>query len=237
MKRFCGDTVRITRNQGTGVVVYVPATALNDTTCEGSSPPEPPDSAWRAFTAPASLSRLCVNTESGDVRVRRTTDPEPSPPWVDIPSVSPEDHRQIVSEFLKEISPEDRSDFQHIVTLPDFWQPWVRQIRMFALGKYSKTWPLFRFNKLCDLYLQRLKSLGIGEEPAAESLRRLKALKSASRRIPQTTTSRSLATPPANLSIRRLAIAALEAMSEDELRRVWLPLGLVTDAIGESHSQ
>jgi hypothetical protein len=110
-------------------------------------------------------------------------------------------------------------------------------MRTFRQGTYSKQWAVFRFNKLCDLYLDRVKSIGVGEKLAAESLRRLKALKSASRELAQSTALKSPATSPSNLPIRKLALAALEAMSEDELRQVWLPLGPVADAVGKCHSQ
>lgn len=237
VEKFCQNTVGIIPPTKNTDVYFVPASMLSTMPVEGSKPPEPRDSAWRAFTSPSSQCSLSINTETGDFRIRLTSDSEPSPPWVALPSASPNDHRRIASEFLAEMAPEDRSTFEEIVKSQDFWPPWAAKMRTFEQGKYSRTWPLFRFKKLCNLYLHKLKSIGVGEELAAESLRRLKALKSAGRKAEQTAALKSTATLPPTLSIRWLATAALEAMSEGELRRVWLPLGPVADALGKNHSQ
>lgn len=236
VEKFCTDTVGVIPPTEKGDVFYVPASMLSSMQAEAPKPLEP-EPAWRAFTAPKSPSRICINTESGDFRVGLKTDPEPAVPWVAVPSVSPEDHRRIASEFLTEIPEEDRSGFQDIVNLPNFWQPWVARLGTFQQGKYSKGWAVFRFNKLCALFLDRLKSIGVEERLAAVSLQRLKALKSASRDLAHATVPKSPATAPSNCSTRNLAITALEEMSENELRQVWLPLGPVADAIRKSHSR
>ena len=243
VQKYCSGQVAVfPASELGGDVFYAPAsspTAAEAPTAPTSTAPalDAQDSAWRAFTAPNSVSRLCINRESADFRVRPKTDPEPLAPWLAVPSATPDDHRQIASDFLAQIAAEDRGAFEEITKLPHFWPSWVTKILTFQQGRYKKQWAEFRFNKLCDLYLARLKSIGLGEELAAESLRRLKALKSASRKLAQVTASQPSATSPSTLSIRKLAIAALEAMSEDELRQIWLPLGSLADVIGKCQSR
>jgi hypothetical protein len=115
VEKFCADTVGVIPPTKQGDVIYVPASMLSGVLAETPRQPEPADSAWRAFAGPNSSSTLCINTESGDFRVRLKTDPEPSSPWLVVPPVLPEDHRQIASEFLAGIAPEDRSAFEEIL--------------------------------------------------------------------------------------------------------------------------
>ena len=212
-----------------------PASMLSSTIAQ-TPPKESPAAFWRAFTTPSSSSTLCFNKESGDFRLKLASEPEPSLPWVVVPPATTDEHRKIASEFLAEMTPSDRSSFEDLLKLPSFWRPWIEKLRTFEQGKYSKTWAASRFNKLCDLYLQRLKSLDISEGLATQSLYRLKALKTAAYKQAKTTaTGLPASSSSSALSVRRLATAALEAMSEDELRRVWLPLGPVADAIGKCH--
>ena len=239
VERLCAKSVGVIPPNGPGDVYYVPVSMLSSTIAE-TKPSETPADFWKAFTTPSSPSTLCLNKESGDFRLRLRSDPESSTPWVDVPPTTNDDHRKIASEFLAEIAPEHRSSFEEILKVPGFWSPWVARLRTFEQAKYSKAWAAFRFNKLCELYLQTLKSAGIAEDFAAESLRRLKAFKTAAYKQTKTTATGSPAAPSSSssgLSLRRLATAALEAMSEDELRRVWLPLGPVADAIGKCHTR
>ncbi len=232
IQKFCGGAVKIVGHQGNDDF-YAPASAP-EAAIDAARIAEEPESAWRAFTTPGTLSNLCVNTESGEIRVRRSGEPELLPPWTDVQTVTPDEHRRIASEFLPQIDEQDRQTFQHLIQLPDFWQQWFTQTRAFEGGKYSKGWLLFRFNKLCELFLQRLKSLGVGEVVAVASLERLKELKSESRKARETS---SIGSPDSAIWLRTIARAALETMSEEELRRLWLPLGLVADAVRRRHSQ
>ena len=235
VEKLCATTVGIIPPNGPGDVYYVPASMLGSAIAE-TSPKEAPAAFWKAFTTPSSSSTLCFNKESGEFRLKLASDPESPLPWVVVSPATTDEHRKIASDFLVEMAPSDRSAFEDILKSQNFWRPWVDRLRTFEQGKYLKTWATFRFNKLCDLYLQRLKSLAVSDEAAAESLGRLKALKTAAHKQAKPAATGSPVAPPSSgLSLRRLAIAALEAMSDDELRRVWLPLGPVADAIGKCH--
>ena len=192
-----------------------------------------PDPAWRAFTVPDSGSNLYVNGESGEIQVRLKADPELAQPWHPVPSATAEDHRKIATDFLGRVDPEDQPAFEDILKLPQFWHPWAMKLRAHQQGKYSQPWIAFRFEQLCALYLARIKSAGVPEDLAARSLTRLKALKSASRVLAKPTALNLPVATPSGLSIRKLALAALESMTEDDLRQVWLPLGAVADAIAK----
>lgn len=236
VEKFCSENVGVIPPNGPGDVYYVPASMLSSILA-GAKPAETPAAFWSAFATPVSSNILCLNKESGEFKLKRTSEPDPPPPWVVIPPVTEDDYRSIASGFIGQIDSADQSVFEELVKLPSFWRPWAQKMRTFQQGKYSATWVAFRFNKLCDIYLERLKSAGINDELAAQSLGRLKTLKTAGRKmIRNTTQSSPAAALPSGLSIRRLAAVALEAMSDDELRRVWLPLGPIADAIGKCHS-
>lgn len=235
VQRFCQGIVKIVTNVGKDDI-YAPFSAPNKC-ADATKPSEPVETVWRSFTTPGVSGMLCVNCESGELRVRPKEEPSASAPWADVPPVSLDEHRQVASDFLPEIAEEDRDTFQQILQLPAFWPPWAARTRDAAGGKYSKAWQLFRFNKLCELYLLRLKSLGFGDELAKVSLGRLKELKSASRRVCLPPIPWSPDSSRGAASLRRIARAALDALSEEELRRVWLPLGLVADATRNHHSE
>ncbi len=104
-------------------------------------------------------------------------------------------------------------------------------------GKYLKPWLAFRFDAICELFRQRLGSLGVADKIVDTCLERLKRSKSADRPVP--TANKQIRTPSQNPSapLRDIARAALEALSEEELRRIWLPLGVIADAVRGRETQ
>ncbi len=87
--------------------------------------------------------------------------------------------------------------------------------------KYSKTWVDFRFYRLCEFFRQRLTGLGAPESIVTSSLANLKELKTQERQ-------KFAAKAPSDTgSIRKAVIQAVEELSEEELRRLWLPVGVM----------
>ncbi|MCI0557087.1 MAG: hypothetical protein MN733_01220 [Nitrososphaera sp.] len=103
---------------------------------------------------------------------------------------------------------------------------WSYEMKAWKNGQYSKAWIDFRFQKLCGLFIERLKALGTPEMSALAILEALKRLKTEERRV-SAPTERTF-TP----SMRKIAVAAIGGLSDEELRRVWLPLGVILNALG-----
>lgn len=110
---------------------------------------------------------------------------------------------------------------------------WARQMRFFESGKYQRSWVAFRYERLLALFVDRLKGLNFPEgfsDIALDNLRRAKPSK--------IKTFRALAAPLSpsldRSDLRSVISNALADLSEDDLRRVWLPIGPVADALRRS---
>jgi hypothetical protein len=235
VQKFCVGRVKIVGLQGGGDPIYAPASSA-EAAFDVPRPTQREESPWHAFATPGNSNKLFVNSETGEIRIERSEEPEPPSPWVKISQVSSEDHRNIANAFRSQIAPDDLEYFQTIPEASDFWPKWSQLIKNFADGKYSKPWASFRFNKLCELYLQRLKSLNIDDNTAAGSLDRIKAVKTANYRASNKLSQGSPVPQQSAISLRHVVRATLDSLSEDELRRIWLPLGLVADALRKKHT-
>lgn len=241
VQRFCGDAVKITPVK-VGPFgqdnIYAAANASDvPTTLEAArSSPVAEESAWRRFTVPDSSGRLWVNRTSALIRLDEPPRGEAEGDWIEIAKSSHDEHRQIALDFLPQIDEHDRATFQQIVELPDFWRAWFSATRDVSNGRYGKSWAAFRFSKLCQLFTERLTSAGITQEVAVRALDHLRETKVDRRRAAPTGAPNDAAGgayPSAgdNNVLRELARIAVESLSEDDLRRVWLPLGVISDAV------
>jgi hypothetical protein len=196
-------------------------------------------SAWKAFTHPTAPGKLAVNVWDADVKVV-ACDESVTPPFAQIPRVTKDENRQIAKEFLDFFEYADRPGFEAISSLPEFWETWFREIRDFKHGRYSGQWAKFRFNKLCNLFADRLQGLGASSECIAACVEKLKGLKSESQGFKRSTfssdgvkTTPDIEQPPraSGTVTREVVIEVIDRMAEEDLKRLWLPFGAVIDAL------
>lgn len=194
---------------------------------------EATESPWSAFASSDSLGTLRLHRETGQMEVVSTSAEPAAVPWIEIPKVTTDEYRQVASAFLSQIGDTDRSHFAALLDLPEFWDRWFAETRAFAGGKYLRAWLSFRFHKLCEIFVTRLKEANIGTDLALNYLERLKQSKKSKKDA-----RRDQATEPHHQesNLRRVAAAAVAAMTDEDLRRVWLPLGVVSDALRRSNT-
>lgn len=217
-----------------GDVVYGSASATTP-----SGPAQRPSSRglateWDAFQRPGAAQLLCVDPISGQTKLADRSEAVP-PPWAVVPPMTPAEHLGLAREFLPQIDAADQEGFKSALDESNYWPAWVRLLQGPLGNKYRSEWIVFRFDKIRALFLARLKTLGVEEAMAVSILARLKAAKRVPRRA-QDVGSRTFEplhrAGAEDSELRRLARTAIDSMGTDDLRRIWLPLGVIADALG-----
>ena len=200
-----------------------------------------PTSAWQAFVNERITEKIFVSTETGEVSVVPATGAVPAG-FVEVPKISHGDHLQLAKEFLGRVEPSDQAQFQGELKKPDYWQRWNTALKFVKGGQYLIAWHEFRVQRICEIYAARLREAGISsEEIVARSVENLRRLRSEAYSQKQRQGSATGKPVPALSYERRrdrqarplqeIAIEAVRSLSEEELRRLWLPMGVVIDAL------
>jgi len=197
---------------------------------------------WSVFSDPRLSETLWIRCDTGDLSIAPQTHSE-SQPWAKIEPLSVDDHRKIVTDFLQNIEPANRPSFEAIAKTPDFWSPWSRELRTHENGKYQEAWLRFRIEQIASGFKDRAISAGAQDKATAAAIAVLEASRKDLRKARTGFEPRRAQYPyPTQLggassgsSLQDVAVSAITRMSEDELRSLWLPVGLVTDAIRGRH--
>lgn len=237
LKRFiqtncAGRVVRVADHGGDDIYQYM---GEGEATRTAAGPPKVP-TAWEVFQRPGAEGRLAVNPATGELRVV-LDDPAPLGDFAVIPGITPEEHRAIAQEFAGKVGDPNRLEFQQALAKEDYWPHWARLVNQSGLHKQD--WIAFRFARLCDLFRERLRARGMTNALIGTSVEHLLqgkrerekprkeiAATAASVRAPLRETK-----PPSPPDIRATVHAVVDSMSENDLRRLWLPLGDVLDAL------
>lgn len=184
---------------------------------------EPAD-AWRAWVSPNSPFHLAVDVESGEaVLIKRgATVPEGH---VLVAPATIDEHRAIAREFLAEVPESNRDVLRKIVDSPDehWWRRW--RFKLTGLNRLG-VWSTFRHERLRELLDTRLSASVLSETA------RSAATEIAERRGPR---KRSGA-PQRAADLRVVVAAVIEKMTEEDLRDIKLPVGLLLDVLDEMKS-
>ncbi len=188
---------------------------------------------WDVFQRPGNPMQLLIDPTSGIARIAPETGEVANGLRV-VPKVTGAEHLSIAKDFLQQISSTDLPPFAAALGENNYWPKWNQLMNAMPGIHYRSAWTAFRFDRICDLFSARLKELGISDVAARSVLEHLKsekrmkrAAKGAGRSIsPTAGTTYSLSDD----DLRRIAKLAIDAMGIDDLRRVWLPLGVIVDA-------
>lgn len=188
---------------------------------------------WKTYASPNTRFILAGNKETGELTVIAPGQPVPGHPWIQIPSCSADAHRDIAKAFVAEIGDAAKRDIL---------QPVVEQAGSGpASGFYQKVgavnlmqeWHRFRRSKILENLAAALRANGIEFRGVASSLRPspppLPERQFESRAAFHPATSASAL--GRTTDIRRIAVGAVQLMSESELRGLNIPLGYVLDII------
>jgi hypothetical protein len=172
---------------------------------------------WKTFVSPAMPFRLFLNPASGQIRVLR---PEflPDPSWFEIRQMSDEKLLQIAKDFIDTLPEPQRSPLHNLLDKPKWWIPYFELVRTLGL---TMRWIQYRRRRIAEEFERSLPTLSTTISEMSEA-------PTAPERHSQVV---QLPSVDDQFSIKNIAIAVVQRMSDPELRSLNLPLGYVLDAL------
>ena len=205
---------------------------------EGTAQAEAPIDFWQRFQNPRHAGPTYINITTGEVfEIQPASAPDTE--FATLNPVEVDDYRSMIRTFV-ETDPDIASDdIEPFIDSDAMWTSWTRLLNTSSPEK-MKAWIEFRWRHLDNLLETRLLSLGL----PPEIRRRVKIRISKSRTKPTTNRSESVVpvipvphpkTAPLSTSpiwnARSLAVAAIEQMSESDIRSIQVPIGAILDAL------
>ncbi|MFN0180237.1 MAG: hypothetical protein ACKVZ0_15665 [Gemmatimonadales bacterium] len=195
---------------------------------------------WRIWTSPQSRMTLGVNRET--LQVRPSLPGATGADEIEIFPVSPEFHMELAESFISQTkaeSPALASELEEALKEhpSSWWRVWSGLFAAQDRGSQSR-WLAFRHRRLQDEFATRLVEGGLSGEEAAlvvHGMRR-RLTEAAARSAKRSNRSPSPGSTPGALErgdLISVVRSVVGQMSDEELRRLLLPVGLVLDALHE----
>jgi hypothetical protein len=241
IQEYCAGQVVYVRAQG-GDGVYAHSSRADS----GVRPePRPPaaSTAWAALVDPNVHTQLAVDPASGALHVYADGEALPKD-LIHVDKISLEEHRAMAKGFLPQTPAASRSSFEGALSEDAFWWKWMTAFRTLADREIFENWMKWRYARIIALFDERLRSAGLSDDVVAVAigeLRKSKQVKSVStkgtasiainrpRGVAGDLPNTRLGVPDNRL--RELAHSAIDLMSDGEIRRIWLPIGALADAL------
>lgn len=190
---------------------------------------------WQAFSKPSSPTVIAVHAETGELTIV-PSDSSVDAGFIRIDKISLDEYRSIAQDFLPKINSDVRGQLQNALTARNYWPQWSAVLNRHRSDGIYETWMQWRGEKIIDLLESRLRRVNLPEAIVEGVVRRLTSYsaKVATRRNTlHPDTLHNLASAHAGVNIREIVHRAVDLMSEEELRRIWLPLGVLIDVTGK----
>ena len=210
---------------------------------------------WDAFSNPNLPMKVLVIRDSGDL-LTVELDADASEGVVEIGKLKEEDYRDMSRSFLGGLPDSVPADLQQAGEATPFWPSWSRTLARPEHAAIFRLWLEWRLASVTDRFVARLQNAGLSAElteRARSNLVLWREKASAARRthgLPRPTEVRDVLTQAARQNtantlpsrhrqtrdLRQLIHSAIDRMSEEELRCVWLPVGVIVDLCHEPRS-
>lgn len=183
---------------------------------------------WKAFASPNSPFKLVANEETGELRDLPPGSPLPGGPWKQVPPCSVEKHLEIAAAWVQTLpDPKTRAFLE--TALKNGSGPasiFYETVKKLAL---APQWNRFRTQRILAVFEEALQTMRIPWRQAAPGDRQAGvATVTRTGRTPYAAGSGPRFTPQRP---REIAVAALERMSDAEIRNLPIPLGYVLDIL------
>jgi hypothetical protein len=179
--------------------------------------------AWQAFVNPRAEAAVAVDC-TGQCAVFRPTGTAPEG-FTPIPSLSASDYRRVAQDFIALCEPQAGSALTATLTAEPFWPAWSAGIA--ALGHdLARRWSGFRRDFILRQWSERGLAAGVPLEAIRVSTLHLQT--TARVAVPRRHQEARGEHPQ---SLRTVVHLTIDALSDGELRNLWLPLGRVLDAL------
>jgi len=240
LREFIGTEMKDIREFGRagGDLVYgiegVSAPSLDDDA-------ERPDDLWRVWISPLSTFALAV--EPNDGSVRRIVLGQSVSGAFQIGPAPVEKHRAIAKAFLdaraEALTTESRASLEGILGDPDprWWERWNKTLDNISV-QLSRNWFMFREAALSTALQETLQTSGLSVEATAKAFRAIVASRrrppgAARRMVEQRIFEHDPILYTRREELVNIVQRVISHLTEDELRRISLPLGLVLDSLRE----
>lgn len=181
---------------------------------------------WKTFATPSSKFLLCGNPTTSEVQVIPPSQTPPGAPWVRIPSCPEDTHKKIAQDFIATLpDANQRAVLGKTFETHPWWIYYLHSARQIGQGI---NWLSYRRQRIEQEFKKALHAVGIQGNYSV--IGRFDSYQRELRTPAQLLTGLPQDFTPSP-ELRRIISAALDRMSETELRSVWLPIGLVLDAL------
>ena len=235
LRRFiqdhCSDRVVYVRAQG-GDGVYAHLSKAGTKAPSESKPTSTP-TAWATFVDPNVHSQLAVEPVSGSLHVYVASG-KPEEKLIPVRKISIEEHRVIAKEFVPLIPIASQSPFESALSEDAFWPKWTAAFKTLTDREIYTKWMKWRYEKIVGLFEERLRSAGLSDDAVTSAISELQKSKQVKLASTKSTAAMVSTTPRGSLDyslLRELAHSVINSMGDGDIRRIWLPLGAVADAL------
>lgn len=194
---------------------------------------------WRTFVSPNSDQHL-VLSGGGGVLLSREAPASAGAGETEVGKATVEEHDRIRAEFVDTL-PEPSVKALGELAAPDAdFEKWIAAMRERLPGSV-RDWGQFRRKRLSELFTARIESLALTESFERTVLEQVKASElaaygkaakaAAAAKRPSEATDGGVVGADRMAAARRLAHAAIDLLSYEDLRTLKIPLGVVLDTI------
>lgn len=188
---------------------------------------------WKVFNNPKIQRALLLNTTNGQLHVANTGEPIPEN-FILVEKITREENGQIARDFLAELDEDKRNEFSHVLSafsIDDFWPHWSALLRKYRSDGILKRWLKWNDAKVRDLFESRLRKAQLPDNVVNEAVNTLKHSLEALVKPKPPYEPIERKRESINASLRDAIHAVIDRMSEEQLRLISLPIGLLSDEL------
>ncbi len=192
---------------------------------------------WRTFVSPNSPQHLVISRSAGRL-ISRDVPASQSDDELAVSKASPDEHDAIRADFPATLSKSMAELLNSHVDPTAEFETWIEALRT-KIPEVMPKWGQYRRSRLSDLLRARIDKLQLEDPLKHEVLKQIKtsemaayaAQKGIQAAAEKQTVKLANDSNDAITKARRIAHAAIDLLSYEELRALRLPLGAVLDAI------
>jgi hypothetical protein len=185
----------------------------------GYAPPRRPirHDLWKTFVSPNTAYRIFVDPTTSTFKVLGRGEPSPSSPWAHVESCPADVHIAIAKAFTSNVfDPTHKRELDSALGSHVWWVTFLDVARRAGL---DRDWITFRRDRLAKEFERVLSLVNVPLSAAQES-----GMPTSKPALAATSVSRSEA-------LRNVVLRVVGRLSQEELRSIWLPAGLVVDEV------
>jgi len=235
IQAHCADTVEIISEGSTVAYALLPGVDLDSlgVPAQGDALAQPGGDLFRIWRSPGVRSRLVVGLADGKVR---SVESEDAPIGENERLLDPVSHAflaDIARQWAEANLPdEDKEAFLSKVdpAKPSWWKDWDELFKTRARGR-RREWLQTRLRLLRDELLAELRAVGLDHDSALRARQLIETSVAVPRGGASAEAARSGAGSQGSSALRSALLAVIGQLGDHELRQVWVPAGLLFDAL------